>query len=222
MAYLLKNNIVFIHVPKTGGTSLVRAFRDDDILVRNIAHEHATYCQAIEFVTVQPRLPTLRFLREALQHRRSINGDTVTFAVVRHPYSYYPSMYHHLVKRREEGVTDWRMATGQDRWHPWEIFTDFDLASFDTFMDRLIESHPGYLAHLYEEYCPRNKITNTLRLESIQEDIRNVPRLAETGFRFNIPHERRGSYEIDWNTKLLEKIYVLDRSVLDRFGYEKL
>ena len=42
MALLLKNNIIYLHIPKTGGTTLRELFKKNNLIKYEIGYKHAT------------------------------------------------------------------------------------------------------------------------------------------------------------------------------------
>jgi hypothetical protein len=43
MALILKNDVLYLHVPKTGGNWLTATLKAEDLIIGSISHKHATY-----------------------------------------------------------------------------------------------------------------------------------------------------------------------------------
>ena len=222
MAHLLEDDAIFVHVPKAAGSSLVQLFRDAGVYRRPINHEHATYHEAVSFMFLRRRGDLLRDARNYLLHLRYARREHYVFGAARHPYTYYPSLYHYLVKRRADGVTDWSMIQGIKRWHPWTPFNDAPLDSFEGFLDFMVESFPSYMTGLYYQYLPPES-THAVRVEQLREDLAKVPVLRDAGALIaGMKVLNQNRHVPDWRPATLDKIYDLERGLLRRFGYEPI
>ena len=85
-------HIVFIHIPKTGGNSIVQAFEEalrgrSDLIFHHVGHQNLSYY-------LEKRALTEAYPRDPM---------TLYFTVTRNPYTRFVSAYHHNL-REEDSV----------------------------------------------------------------------------------------------------------------------
>jgi hypothetical protein len=85
-------HIVFIHIPKTGGNSIVQAFEEalrcrSDLIFHHVGHQNLSYY--LEKLALTEAFPS--------------DPSTLYFTVTRNPYTRFVSAYHHNV-REEDSV----------------------------------------------------------------------------------------------------------------------
>jgi hypothetical protein len=125
---LVASELVFVHVPRTGGS-----------FIRGVLRDH------LELDPAAPRFPTHASYDELPAEFRDRPG----FCVVRNPWDWYVSWYHHLINRGP------RMA-GLDPGHPkranWEIAFAGGRSSFKEAVTTLCE---GRLEHPFADTVRR-------------------------------------------------------------------
>ena len=204
---------IFVHIPKTGGTSLAQALEDramrDDILIgdtpkalrrkkrlkllssRGRLWKHATLADIAGVVTP-----------EALD-------DMFVFTLVRNPWDRLVSYYHWLRAQTFEHptVTLSKSLTFGAFLHHQEVQKSF-------------RANPA--ASYTRDVEGRQRCTQFIRLEHFDADA--VPLFAHLGFRFKLPHVNASSrvqdfrrYYDDDTRAIVSDICAED---VDRFGYE--
>lgn len=181
----------------------------------------ATECVKVRWAGNPLRSIARSLVARSLPGRDYDEEVTFTFGVCRDPYTYYPSLYHYLVKRHlRDGLESWADITGKRRWHPWTRLEVAPLHSFEAFLDFMFETYPGYVTGLYWEYLPP-EISFVARFESLAGDLAKIEPLARAGVPEMLGHKNRYDYELEWNPMYLRKMYELEMSALKRFGYER-
>lgn len=209
MALLLEHSI-FTHVPKTGGTWLAEAVRRAGLVQESLGPVHAT-----------PR---------ELKSHQSYVPRPVTFAIVRHPATWYASLWAHRMDENwcEISARDWFSPASLERW---ALLTDrCKSRSFPEFVERCVEAFPdGWLSALYDTYITPG--TTVGRFENLVDDTIAILRRAgerfdETIIRGTEPQNVRGAVRKHhrrtiFTPSLLELIYASERRSYARFGYEE-
>lgn len=209
--------IYFLHIPKCGGTTVAHLMRSGYpgavLAPRLNAPADPTHC--------------------LLKHVADIYD--ISFSVVRHPLSWYESWWRYLksprVTRRDntlgpDGKPDFDAWVGAGVWHPLRSIAPCHSDSFTTFMSNVIETEPGFVSRMYDEYlgfssgAPRTG--DILKIETIDFD---YARFCEKyGLRkpAGAKHENQSvkSLTAAWTPDLREKAIELEQPALRFFNYQ--
>lgn len=203
---------IFVHIPKTGGTSLSLALEEramaDDILIGDTP----------KAVKRRGRVKKIRGDRRLWKHSRitDIEGlagvgdlaDYFVFALVRNPWDRMVSYYHWL---QEQTFEHSAVALAKQL-----AFPDF-LNHPETQAMLRAERYGDYVRKADGQELP----THFLRLEHIDKDI--LPVENYLGFELDLPHVNRSERNADWrgyyseeDARLIATCYAED---IERFGY---
>ena len=92
MAFLLKNRVVFIHVPKTAGSWVVSCLKELNLIEMKLGPEHADYERIFNFSGHYLGA----YLKKSCLLKCSVDSylrECRAFAFVREPVSYYESWW---------------------------------------------------------------------------------------------------------------------------------
>ncbi|TIS53042.1 MAG: sulfotransferase family protein [Mesorhizobium sp.] len=209
MLLSLEKNFIFIHVPKTAGTSIVSA------LMPWCQNPQRTQWRRLLSHLPVPEAPEKALLREhnkAAWLRRKIPGHlydgAYKFAVVRNPYALAVSTYY---QRRD--------YLSRRRWHRSGV------ADFSTFLHYL--ERKNRLARVDQTSWVSDRhgnliIDEVLRFETLADEFKAlVERLGLPGevrlprANVNAPYDYRAVYD-DETKSMVRRLYARD---FDRFGY---
>ena len=202
--YIPVNNAIYIHIPKTGGTS-----------VRN-------YITALRIRTENPN-------RRAASSRKhsmlwQLDEDcSYSFAFVRHPLRWYESFWKYQTNK-------W-IKYEQNRWHPWKGLEACASNNFNIFMENVIKKEPAYVTRMYEWYVgPRGAqmVDFVGKTENLKNDLMNV--LRELGHTIdpskiaNLPAANTTNFKKRpvWDEGIKNKILELEAPTIERFYKDNL
>lgn len=213
-----KYRVVFIHIQRTGGTSISRVFREFD--------DKLQYQLALDPALKQPKHPLARNLRAAMG--RGLFDDYVKFAVVRNPFdrmvSWYAIMAKDTVESLSPGMARDEVNFGkkvlravQRRAQSFDEFIALPQEGADGLFERFHTPQFDYLS----DDQGRLIIDHVLRFENLSEDFNALAR--EIGFEGCLPHRNRSirkeSYRDYYNPSTREEVARRFKVDLDRFGY---
>ena len=207
-------NYIFVHAPKTGGTSLAFALetraKKDDILIGNTPKAQNRRRRQVH---LQAQAAGRLWKHSTLRDSHGVISETFmdeafVFTLVRNPWDRMVSYYH------------------------WLQMQDFDhlavhlaeTLSFSEFlneprMQRAIQNSPYEMYTLGTDRC--DKCNLYIRLEHLAEDI--APLEEHLGFKLDVPHLNTSRREGDWHghysesdAALLAKLCAAD---IEKFGY---
>lgn len=203
---------IFVHIPKTGGTSLSLALEAramaDDILIGDTpkAVKRRGRVKAL-----QDRAPGRLWKHSGL---RDIDGlfDPSAFRVVtlvRNPWDRLVSYYHWL---REQSFDHRAVAAAK-------------AMPFDAFLTDPVQSQ-SIAANPFESYVKdragRVRCDHFIRLEALSEDLR--PFEEHLGFRLAVEHVNRSDRDADYRSyydaALRDHVSQIARADIERFGYQ--
>ncbi|WP_371226742.1 sulfotransferase family 2 domain-containing protein [Roseovarius sp. 2305UL8-3] len=205
-------NYIFVHIPKTGGTSLALALEDrakaDDILIGDTP-KALRRRRRLKGVQAKGRLwkhSTLADIDELVTPE--FVGSAFIFSLVRNPWDRMVSYYHWL---RDQGFD-----------HP-AVHLAQRLA-FDEFVQSP-HTRQSFRTHPYSSYLRdatgQDRATHYIRLEHFAEDA--APLWAHLGFRLSLPHEnasaRGRDYRGYYDDALAEVVGEICAEDIARFGY---
>lgn len=170
MIYLPDYDLAILHIPRTGGNWLIHAI--DQLGISYEVHHMISYPRRYY------RKPTLN-KHLLLAHLNRQFKKVAAF--VRHPLSYYESIWAFLVKARSL-----RSFLGRSRKYVWNPFLIPFAATFDrhqppptlqAFVERMTVRHSGWATHLFEQYVGpfKSEFCDFIgRAETIVEDLEQL------------------------------------------------
>jgi hypothetical protein len=196
VATFLTHKMVFLHLPKTGGTWAAQAveaagvpqWRPDPCADRHYSgHGHADLAD----ISVEGRFAV---------------------AFVRHPLDWWRSYWGHRMR------TGWRADNGID------LATRSE--DFDDFIGRVLEHCLGYVDELVERFvgAPEAKVDFVGRFESLEDDLCMALRLGDEPFSEQAlrayPRQNASEYErfpASYRPELAERLADAERRTIERF-----
>lgn len=161
MALVLKNDVLYLHVPKTGGNWLTATLEAEDLVVGKISHKHATW----DYV-VNARDKERGWFGRVTGARQQLSRSPQVFCVVRHPLSWYESWWKY---QNGKAWRDWGTAGHLGDWH---VCAALNAAKSPDFMDfmRSVNLHcPGFASQMFARYTQGSGAI-VLRNETLAED----------------------------------------------------
>jgi hypothetical protein len=210
MAFLLPRS-VFIHIPKTGGQWAAAALKNAGLL-----------CSPLGVVHASP---------DEIAHEESFRLRAMAFAVVRHPLTWYQSIWAHRMddKWGPMDAPDWFTP----RWMAvWADFTKKCRAdTFEEFVHKCADAYPeGFLSNLYDVYTEGCAFIG--RQERLVDDLLSALELAGEQFqegriretrRRNVRgHHRRWSGQCRYTPELADTVVKVEARAIATFGYEDI
>ena len=210
MAYLLKKS-VFIHTPKTAGQWVAAALDREGLIVETIGPVHTS--------------------PDEISNERAVKERQFTFTFVRHPASWYRSMWAHQMDEGWGAIDDPEWFT--PRWIEfWAKFTrDCHSNSFDQFVRNCIDHYPGGLvSSLYEAYTAECDFVG--KQENLSADLQTA--LDQAGERYNParllstqprnvrgqkPRRKRATH---YTRDLIELISKTETKTIKRYSYDSV
>ncbi len=166
MALLIQNNLLFLHIPKTGGNWVTAVLRSMGLIKQRIGHKHATFNQL-------PKSFVNTFLEK---------DNARVFCFIRHPLSWYESWFKYMTQPSR----NWRAWGSCHEWHPCRPLNGLGDADFNRFMHNVLRQEPGFVTRLYDSYIQRPSTRPTLYVGK-QENLRNdlIEIFETTGVEFD-------------------------------------
>lgn len=196
MGAVLKNGNIFLHIPKTGGNWVISILQERKLIFDILKSKH------------------MQMKHIGLKRQNFI------FAFVRHPVTWYESWY------RYQMANDWKQWQGFDGYvHPCEELNDCADNDFNKFIGNVIDKHPGFLTNMYELFTKDCKFIGkqeTMRIDMIKI-FKRMKTKANVKYIKKLKKENVSKliYETDWNFTLKQQIQELEKSIMERYKYER-
>lgn len=231
MATLLNGGVLFLHLPKTGGSWVRHVLREQGLVKMEWPHPHPDFDRVVNL----PRYYPFHYAKQSIKHQsltlhREVQ-QSYKFCFVRNPYSWYESYWRFMKGRDWESFHEERQ---QERafflkrpWHPNAFLEQIDEDDFAGFMHHVLTKYPGYLTQMYGWYAPPGEIDFVGRTESLVEDLLTVletvgGEIDEEAIR-NTEKVNTSPDRIErptWTEELRAEVRRLETPVFERFGYD--
>jgi hypothetical protein len=206
--------LVFVHVPKTAGTTLHEYFSKLDDASEQVSPNH-------DLIEALRRNSGGNKHLKAADYRGMIGAEAwdkiYSFALVRNPWDIMVSSYHWWLDRGPGFNSHLKDAMRVRRMSGFEEFLDSDLG---------MGAHNEQLVPLesWFQLDGRDIVTRVGRLESLQEDLAALRKdLGQESSNITIPHRNKGNrsgYEQYYTPRSREKVFNEFRYIVERFNYE--
>lgn len=228
MAILLKEKVIFLHIPKTAGSWIVSLLRDLDLYETEVGPAHADYERVFNFSGHYVG----NYLRKSIRYNCFFDShlkNCRSFAFVRNPVSYYESWWRFMEDQnwrkfsRDQNAS--RFGLKADLWHPYKQMESWGRVSFDEFVERVISDCPGFVSSLYEKYIPFGTHVVVGKQENLVSDFKKIISLfyGET-FAAGIPSKpavnRSRTPSPRWDCNLRKEVIRTEYSAFRRFNYD--
>lgn len=197
-----KHECIFVHIPKTGGSTVEESALFDD--QRERAGESVGGHTAMSVI--------------AEQHPRE-SSEYFKFTFVRNPYERLLSAYAYLSRGGNGKGDDWQ--THLDYFNKGESFREFVLNTLD---EEMVES----LLHLLPQYRYLEHENRPIAVDHVARTERFRKEWKLLCFRFNIPFRchylkktRHSPYYELYDQTMRDKVYQLYRTDFERFDYPR-
>jgi hypothetical protein len=205
--YISKNRAMFLHIPRTGGTTVGKVVRQ---LGLTAVHYRPERHEAL-------RLPVNHCLLPHYSPQQLIDVDMIcTF--VRHPIAYYESIWKWMAMPREPRVRVMKSW----RWHPtlsaWLQYSP----DFNEWVWNMLRNEPAWYSRLLGWYVgPQGgEYVNWIgRTESLDKDFRFLLSLwgVEDVDSLTIPRENSIQVKLEWEESLKKDVLSMEAVVVRRF-----
>jgi hypothetical protein len=210
VAFVLPNSI-FIHIPKTGGQWVVSALERTGVPVGSLGVVHTSPDEIAE----TPEFKDREFI----------------FAMVRHPLTWYQSMWAHQMDDKWEPIDarDWFTP----RWLEfWANFTKHCSSSrFQEFVENCLDVYPdGLVSTLYEAYTKEcvfvgkqerliGDLLEAMKIAGEKFDETRLVGAAARNVRGGLAHRQRACA---YTTELVDRVMLVERRAIQQFGYDQV
>lgn len=227
MSDWLTNEIIFLHIPKTGGNWARKVFRESGIKVRktNNISKHANYDLLAGNIKWYQSLFRYQYSPEWQQSHPKILKSHLTnpkkfFCVVRHPLLWYQS---HFRYQHSRDWKQWGQNANTSYWHCLSPLTMPKTDDFNHFMKTVNKNTPGFLTYLYHSYTfPSN--ARVLKNEQLRDDLLLLNSDWEIGLDEKIimesPKENKSKKsEIIWTEENIVRTLKNESAALEKYNY---
>lgn len=216
MAIILKNDVLYLHIPKTGGNWLTKIASEQGLTVAKIGNKHGTYDHTVNRGSIFAK----NGLRDAFNRRVYLSDHPRVFCVVRHPLRWYESWFKYQTAK---AWRDWGESGNMKRWH---VMSDMNINKaddFNAFMSLVNKNTPGYVSQLYARYV-NNGAARFLRNETLAEDFISLCQdfeldLDEESVRNEPAFGVSPTVAFEWDQKILEETTKNERAAFSIYGY---
>jgi predicted secreted protein len=209
MAVLLPNS-VYIHIPKTAGRWVASALENAGLTIATLGTVHSTPAE--------------------IRHERPFIERQTVFALVRHPLTWYQSMWAHRMDENWDPIDDLDWFT--PGWiEEWARFSACRSDDFRQFVKNCIDQFPdGWVSSLYGHYTSGCSVVG--KQEGVPWELIRI--LANAGERFDPnrilttqPENVRASVahrraDIAYTRDLAELMMGVESRAIERFGYHDI
>ncbi len=208
MALLLKNNLVYLHIPKTGGNWMTKILTESGAVLAPFENKHASYDLVAGYMRRQ-------------QNRLNLNGDNIHYcAVVRNPLKWYESWFKYQTSKKFRA---WGTNGKAKHWHIMSPINMEPMTDFNAFMQRINALHPGFAGFLFNAYVS-NSNAIVLKNENIREDLASLNEKFDLGIE---PSQIFESSEygvspnigIEWDPEILAQTIKFEAATFEKYGY---
>jgi hypothetical protein len=221
VALILANDILYLHIPKTGGNWMTKILSEQNLVRGRLGSKHATWDAICEQRHYGLRREIDRF-RWALGPSRSgrIAVRPRVVCVVRHPLAWYESWFRYSVGR------NWPAFGEQGNLQDWHVNSDMAQAASEDFNEfvRKVNAHrPGYVSQLFARYT-YNSGAHVLKNESLADDL--IDFLTDAGVSFDAEairqsgrHGESPKIALHWEADVLDETVAFEQPAFRHYGY---
>ena len=224
MALLLKNNAIFLHIPKTGGTFVTHVLEQLNLIKDRVGREHADFARVFLHDRLHADDKVFRNLvRRRLGWLPKIDPKAFSFCFVREPLSWYVSYWRFM-----ESINwrQWGEPKNPYHWHPKTALNGLGSPDFNEFMYKVNRKRPGFVSELYGWYN-HSEIQFVGKQENLREDLMKVlsrlyPELdiRETLYRVPMVNESPSAIKMpEWDPEIRRETLKLEYASYVRYGY---
>jgi len=223
MAVMLKNDSIFLHIPKTGGKWVDSVLKELDLIRFNFSHNHSDYERTINFNRYYP----MHFIRQTIKNGYYLPKVRAAFkfCFVRHPLKYYESYFKYAWSLDWPRFPGLNVNSNTDLWHPNEPLFEIGDKDFNKFIENVIQHCPGYVTSLYDSFVNQD-IDFVGKTENLSEDLIKVLELMNIDFNEEkvknhkmVNVSKKTNSKIIWDEDLKQEILKLEYPTLKKYGY---
>lgn len=197
--FLYDTKTLFLHIPRTGGTFVEKVFQECGIRCSRWASGKL----------IMNRLPQKHALLGHYKRERLAEVEK-KFAFVRHPLSYYRSVWGWLCRSEGRGL-------GNHNWHPFQEVTRYWHPQYSVWLNQVLKYQPGWYSALVRDYvgpAGGEFVQFIGRTESLVIDLQNV--LSLVGM------EQEKLERIQGVMRRMEKVNTSEKPAVDERSEEIL
>ena len=229
MSCLIKNNAIFLHIPKTGGTFFRKIIEDLDLRVFDFGYEHADMERTIHSFKYYPA----NAFRSSFLLRKNIDSyakECFKFCFVRNPYSWYESYWRFMYGLHWNNLNKYRpknrFEIPVDNWNPINLLLPYANDDFNIFLENVLNAEPAFLTKLYARYTPQQHINYVGRLETMNYDASIIFTTLKIKFDKNIFEKTSRANESKtpkpiWSEELKNRVYDSELSIFKKYNYNR-
>jgi len=211
--------IYYIHLPKTGGTSITKFIRENYPSIEII--EHGTLPKNCNFKTPMGYNSGTKEI---------LNNDSYFFASLRNPYDYWVSNFFYGRKHTRHNHWFWfNNYKRDDIKNHFKLFVNYvyDIYSNDQRETEILTSY-------YNCFCyDKNKnllLNNVVKLENLNNDLLNI--FEENNLKINISPEKyfekkenvlnkttHNKYDFYYTEEIKNRISEMEQKIINKYNY---
>jgi hypothetical protein len=228
MAFLLKNGAVFFHIPKTGGTWVLRTLKELDLVQAPLGVAHSHFEGAFWHDKLHRDLKVFRhIIHQAVRSpwaKARMKPDCFKFCFIREPLRWYES-YWRFRQSQDWSWTNWSDEKDPYKWNPCALVNDLGSADFNTFMHRVNKTRPGFVTEMYGWYV-RPGTSFVGKIETLRQDLIRAFSLmkleVDTDKILSLPMQNETPSRVPvpvWDPALKKATLRLEHAAYVRYGY---